>query len=784
MSAGAIEELTSTRRGFIAGAGAMIVGFSFLGRTASALADHSTGLVRVIAEGAQPSATQSWLILTEDAITVYSGKIELGTGVQTALTQVVVEELRLGVADVRYVQGDTMLSVGQGVTAGSKTLQEGAIELRQAAATAYHALVMRATEHLGVPADRLIAEGGRFRVAGEKNHKRSVTYAKLLKRGETFIELDPEAPLVNPDDYRVVGTSEPRVDLPSKLDATFRYTPDIYLPGTLHGRLVRPPGRNARLASLNAARVAELAATGVTVVQRGSFVGVVAPSEWRAARAAATPGLVTWTPGPALMPQAGLDAALRDSDNHYGTVTDMAVPASDPGAAEAAIAAAGDAALKRRYFTPFQMHAGMGASAAVADFRPEPDPDTGIQLTLYSGTQNVTTLRATVAGLLGIDAARIRVLYEEASGCYGHNGADDCAADAAVLSDAVRRPVRVQWRRQDEHGWEPLGAAMAHDVEGVVDESGITAWFHRIFALPANSRPTASRPGSLLAGELTGLPPANLPGGVRNTSGRNAPVTYGFPRQRVEGKLVRSFDTATGGIPASPLRHRFPRTTALRSLGGYSNSFANESFFDELALAGGHDPLALRIASLPDPRGKAVCEALRATWSSRPPGGNGRGAGVAYQQYETNAAHVATYVEVEVDAATGAVRVTRAVVAHDCGLIVNPDGLRNQIEGNVVQGISRALKEEVNYTADRVTTTTWESSEFNPLPQYTPIRFNEVPPIDTILIDRPHEPALGAGEPAIGTVGAAVANAVFAATGKRIRTLPITPARVLATQSD
>jgi nicotinate dehydrogenase subunit B len=210
------------------------------------------------------------------------------------------------------------------------------------------------------------------------------------------------------------------------------------------------------------------------------------------------------------------------------------------------------------------MHAGMGASAAVADFRADPDQETGIQLTLYSGTQNVTAPRDTVARLLEIDAALVRVLYEEASGCYGHNGADDCAADAALLSEAVRRPVRVQWRRQDEHGWEPLGAAMAHDVEGVVDASGITAWLHRIYALTANSRPASSAPGSLLAGELSGLPPANLPTGIRNTSGRNAPVTYGFPRQRVEGKLVKSFDTSTGGRPASPLRHRFPRTTALR----------------------------------------------------------------------------------------------------------------------------------------------------------------------------------------------------------------------------
>ena len=256
MSTPALQDLTTTRRNFLAGAGALAVGFSFFGRTGAAHADE-TGLVRVLAEGAQPSATESWLVLTEDAITVYSGKVELGTGIQTALSQIVVEELRLDVADVHYVQGDTRLSVSQGVTAGSKSLQNGGVELRHAAATAYQALLARAVEYLGVPADRLIAEGGRFRVAGDA--ETSVSYAKLLSRGETFVALDPDAPVVDPDDYRVVGTDQPRVDLPSKLDATFRYAHDVYLPGTMHGRVIRPPGRNARFASLDHAKVAELA---------------------------------------------------------------------------------------------------------------------------------------------------------------------------------------------------------------------------------------------------------------------------------------------------------------------------------------------------------------------------------------------------------------------------------------------------------------------------------------------------------------------------------------------
>ncbi len=436
------------------------------------------------------------------------------------------------------------------------------------------------------------------------------------------------------------------------------------------------------------------------------------------------------------------------------------------------------------------MHGSMGASAAVADVRAQPDAG-GFRARVWSGTQNVTALRGVIARLLTTgdasfanDPLKVHVIYEEASGCYGHNGADDCAADAALISQAVGAPIRLQWTRQNEHGWEPLGGAQAHDMKGAVDEHGIAAWFHRVYAPTANSRPAANNAGTLLTGQhARALMPANLPGNAGNASGRNAPVIYAFDNQRVESRLVKSFNTTgpTSATPSAPLTHRIPRTTALRSLGGFSNSFANESFFDELAAAGEQDPLELRIASHDDARAAAVCEALRPSWAQRPAGGNGRGAGVAFQQYENENAYAATYVEVTVDESTGVIRVTRAVVAHDCGLIINPDGLRNQIEGNVVQGISRTLKEEVVYTGDRVTTTVWQAAPpFNLPPQYEVARFNDVPPIECILIDRPDEPALGAGEPTIGTVGAAIANAVFAAVGARVRRLPMTPERVLA----
>jgi CO/xanthine dehydrogenase Mo-binding subunit len=478
-----------------------------------------------------------------------------------------------------------------------------------------------------------------------------------------------------------------------------------------------------------------------------------------------------------MLAEAELPQLLRDPANHYRQVVE-----TDLGDVDAAFAVA-PRVIEAGYFTPFQMHGAMGASAAVADVRAVPDPLTGVQATIYSSSQNVTALRGAIARLLGYpDDRMVHVIYEEAAGCYGHNGADDVAADAALLSRAAGAPVRVQWTRQDEHGWEPLGGAQAHDMKGSIDRGGITGWLHRVYAPTAGSRPSANNPGTLLAGALTGSLPANLPTTAGNSSGRNCPVTYAFANQRVESRLVKSFETAgpTSNVPVAPLRYRLPRTSSLRSLGGFSNSFANESFFDELAHARRVDPLQLRIDSHTDERARAVLEALRPAWGGRPQGQPGLGAGVAYQQYELEEAYVATYAEVSVDLKTGALRITKVVCAHDCGLIVNPDGLRNQIEGNVIQGISRTLKEEVHYSGDRVTTVIWDSDIF-PTGQYAVLSFDEVPPIETILIDRPHEPAWGAGEPAIGTIPGAIGNALFNATGARMRSLPMTPARVKAT---
>ncbi len=774
----AVPRAGFSRRTFLAGAGSIAVSFSLLGRAGAAdAATRRAGQLRIDPD-ADPSTEQHWLVLAPGAITVYAGKVELGTGIRTSLAQVVVEELRLDVADVGWVQGDTRLCPTQGTTAGSKSLQNGGPQLRAAAATAYAALLGLAAQHFGIDKSGITASNGEFSARYRGGVVRRVSYDDLL-RG-TWIDLasDPAAPLVPPEQYVVVGQSHPRMDLPAKIDTSFRYVHDIVLPGMLHGRVVRPPGRNATAPQISNLARAQAIPGFRQAVAIDRFVGVVADSEWAAIRATdPSYGItVSWTPGPPLLAEAQLPQLLRDPANHYREVVEV-----NQGDVDAAFSVA-PKVVEAGYFTPFQMHGAMGPSASVADVRPAPDPGTGVQATIYSSSQNVTALRGAIARLLGYaNDQAVHVIYEEASGCYGHNGADDVAADAALLSRAVGAPVRVQWKRQDEHGWEPLGSAQAHDMKGSIGAGGITGWLHRVYAPTATSRPSATNSGTLLAGALTGGLPGNLPTTAGNLSGRNCPVTYVFANQRVESRLVKSFETAgpTSNVPVAPLRYRFPRTSSLRSLGGFSNSFANESFFDELAHSQGFDPLQLRIDSHTDQRALAVLEALRPAWAARPRWQRGRGAGVAYQQYETDDAYVATYVEVTVDMATGVVRVARVVCAHDCGLIVNPDGLRNQIEGNVIQGISRTLKEEVHYVEDRVTTIVWESDVF-PTGQYAVLSFDEVPPIETILIDRPQEPALGAGEPAIGTLGGAIGNALFAATGVRMRSLPMTPVRVKA----
>lgn len=678
-----------------------------------------------------------WLAIAPDGtVVVRSGKVELGTGVRTALAQIVAEELDVPLDRIRMVMGETGRTPNEGYTAGSKTIRMGGRALRDAAAEAHQALLELASSRLGVAIDALVVHEGAIRVGGEP--ERAVSFAELMG-GRRFDRLvTGTAPHKAPQEYQVVGVPISRFDLLEKFTGHAPYVQNLRLPGMLHARVVRTHSPTATLAALDASAVRD-----ARVVQRGNFVAVVAEHEIDAIRAARQL-YVTWQQSTPLVPEeADLYTWLREQPARDQVVAAL-------GDVEAAL----DGASRRvqaTYHQPFQAHASIGPSCAVAEYRDG-------MLTVWCSSQGVYPLRGALADLLEIPEEHIHVVFMDGSGCYGHNGADDVAADAAVLAcELAGRPVRVQWMREDEFVWEPKGPAMLMEQRAGLNEHGdIVAWDYAVWS-PSHAR----RPGKaldLIAGQqMRGMneqpPPAFFLGGDRN-----AATNYALPSSRV----------------TMHWQLRMPlRSSSLRSLGATGNTFANESFMDELAIAAGADPLDYRLRHLDDARARAVLMAAteRAGWGTTLP--HGEGLGLAFARYENDEAYVATVAQVRVDEATGAVRVLRVTVAHDCGLIINPDGLRNQIEGNVIQGVSRALKEAMHYAGTEVTSRDWDA--------YPILTFSEVPEVEIVLIDRPDQPAVGAGEPATITVAPALANAIYAATGARVRAVPFSRERVSAT---
>jgi len=743
-----------TRRQLLQSAGAVIVTFS-LSRAfrGSALAQSATAQREL-----DESQVDSWLAVASDGrVTVYCGKVELGTGIRTALAQIVAEELDVPFERVEMIMGDTATTPDQGYTAGSKSIQVAGPVLQRAAAEARAVLVARASDRLGEPVTRLTVRDGVVSVVNDAS--KSVSYGELagsgFDRSFTVGEdggVSGTAPLKDPKDYTIVGKSFARVDIPPKVTGQPSYVQDVRIDGMLHGRIVRPPlrtftGVGAVVESVDESSVADVPGL-VQVVRNGNFIGVVAEREEQAIEAARKLK-VTWR----------LTETLPEHENLYEYLRTLPVSeeetVADAGDVETALASAART-LEATYLWPFQAHASMGPSCAVADVRPD-------SVQIWSSTQGVYPLRGAIAQLLGRDEETVRVIHVEGAGCYGHNGFDDVAADAALLSQAVGRPVRVQWMREDEFAYEPKGPAMVIDLRGGLDESGnVVAWDYTVLT-PGHSTRPGGQAGNLLAGQLIDPPAPEPP--IRHGGGnRNALHLYAFPNNRI---ITRWLDSTV------------LRQSALRSLGGMANTTAVECFLDELAAAAGADPIEFRLRYLTDPRAidvvKKVAEA--SGWDTRPAGAasNGsvaRGRGVAFSRYESEFTYVAVVAEVEVDRSTGRVRVDRVVVAHDCGRIINPDGLTNQIEGNVIQGVSRALKEEITWNAEGLTSLDWES--------YPILTFPEVPTVEVALIDRPELPPLGAGEPAHCNIAAAIGNAIFDATGARLRTVPFTPERVKA----
>jgi len=725
------------RRDFLKGTGILIVGFSlpsFL-RTAhaqSAAAPKTVALDEVDAFLAiDPSGR----------VTLYSGKVELGTGVRTALTQIVAEELDVPLARVDVIEGDTALTPAQGPTWGSLSIQVGGIQIRQAAATARQALLQDAAKRLDVPAADLVVEQGTVRA---RSGGKQVTYGELIGGKNFSLKLDKQAPLKDPATYKIVGQSVPRYDIPPKMTGQFTYIHDFKVPGMLHGCVVRPPAMGASLQSVDESSVRGVPGL-VKVVREGNFLGVVAESEWGAMQAAQKLK-ASWSKWEGLPEQSKLWEYVRATKINKDDVT------SNVGDAEQALAQAAKR-VSATYNWAIHTHGSMGPSCAVAEFKEG-------KLTCWSASQATHNLRLQLAAMFSLPNSDVRVIYVDGSGCYGRNGHEDAAADAALLARGVGRPVRVQWTRADEHGWDPKGPPTLMDLQAGLDASGnVVAWYSQLY-IPEGGGGTGSV--KLVAAELAGLPfdKGMYPGNIIN----NSAIPYTFPNVR----------TVAHRLAETPFRPSW-----IRAPGRMQNTFCNEAFVDELAAATGADPLEFRLRYLNDARGTELLKRLArlAQWQGRtaakPASGEvATGRGVTYVKYELARTYVGAVADVEVNRKSGEVRVKHFAVVQDCGQIINPDGVRNQIEGSVIQTVSRTLKEELTFDRSRVTSLDWDS--------YPILTFPEIPEVDVDLIDRPTEKPWGAGEPPAAVVPSAISNAVFDAVGVRLRSVPFTPAKVRA----
>jgi CO/xanthine dehydrogenase Mo-binding subunit len=719
------------RRLLLQGTGALIVTFSLMARRGETKAAAEVKTV-------SPDRVDGFLAVGADGqVTVYSGKVELGTGVQTALTQIVAEELDVPMSRVMVIQGDTALTPDQGPTTGSLSVQSGGMQLRRAAATARRALLKEAAARLGHDASTLrIRDGVVMAASGE-----TLPIGKLVGGTTLALELDKDAPQKAPADYTIVGKPVPRLDIPGKVNGRFTFMQDFELPGMLHGRVVRPSGFGASLVSYDESSIDDIAGI-VKVVRIKDFLGVVAETEWSALKAAQQLK-VTWSNWAGLPEQARLWEHVRATPIVQDDVT------SSAGASHAALGTA-PRTLSATYDFAIHTHGSIGPSCAIASFADG-------KLTCWTASQATHDLRKQLAAMLGIDDSAVRCLYIEGAGCYGRNGHEDAAADAVLLARAVNKPVRVQWMRADEHGWDPKGAPTLIDLRAGVDHDGtVVAWESELF-IPQGAAGLVTLAGADLAG-LDSLGKLN-PGGVLN----DLAIPYGF----------QNVTTTAHRLDSTPLKPAW-----IRSPGRLQNTFANESFLDEIATEIGADPLELRLKYLADDRGKELLERLAALskWRKRPEldldADVVTGRGLAYVKYELVRTYVGAVAEVEVNRRTGEIAVKRFYVAHDCGQIINPDGLRNQIEGCMIQTTSRTLKEEVTFDRSMVTSLDWAS--------YPILTFPEIPEVIIDLIDRPGEVPWGGGEPSCAVVPSAISGAVFEATGVRLRSLPFTPAKVKA----
>ncbi|MGF6963794.1 nicotinate dehydrogenase subunit B [Paraburkholderia sp. WC7.3g] len=739
------------RRRFVVGGSlmvsfAIVPGMAALAQTTTEAGTFTANAPKLPGSLKTTPLLDAWIKVTPDGhVSVCTGKAELGTGIRTALLQVAAEELDLAPDAIELITADTAETPNEGYTAGSHTMADSGSAILNAAAQVRTLLVASAASQLGVAASALTTRDGAIIAADG----RRVTYGEAVRYANLHQNAQPDAATKPPSSYAVIGHALPRVDIPGKVTGGASYVQDLRLHGMLHARVVRPPSYGASLVAVDSGRVEALPGV-IKVVHNGNYLAVVADDEWRAILAMRELALAAqWRPGPPLPDPANIHALLMTLPSQEIAVADQHDQDEVTGAA------APGATLRARYSRPYLTHGSIGPSCAVAQL------DNGV-MTVWTHTQGVYPLRAGIAGMLAMPPGQVRCVHMEGSGCYGHNGADDVAADAALIArELPGRPVRVQFMREQEHLWEPFGPAMTVEASATFDAAGTIAdWRYELWSNTHNNRiENAGRllPAQLLAQPFTPAPPKPIPlpegGGDRNS----------IPLYRVPSLHVRHHF-----VPAMPIR-----VSAMRSLGAHMNVFAIESFIDELATAAHVDPVAFRLKHLDDPRARDVIRAVvdQFGWRARTgrtgeASSRSHGTGFAFAQYKNLMAYLAVAMDVTVMRDTGELSIERVVAAVDCGQIVNPDGVRNQIEGGILQTTSWTLYEETHFDQQRITSFDWST--------YPIMRFSSVPRrVDVLLIDRPGLPFLGVGEAAQGPAAAALANAIDDATGVRIRDLPL-----------
>jgi nicotinate dehydrogenase subunit B len=730
------------RRRVLSGAGALIVSFSL----SDAFAQDQNGSAPAAAPSPPGSLKgapylDSWIRLDADGnLTAFTGKAELGQGFKTAFQQIAAEELDVPFASVKVVTADTGRTANEGYTSGSHSMQDSGTAIQNAAAQVRELLVAEAARRLDLPAERFRTENG---AVVAPNGER-LGYGDLVAGDMLHVQAQAKSKLKDPATYKVMGQPLQRVDIPAKVTGGAAYVQDMRLPGMVHARVVRPPSYGAQLTECDVSAVEKLPGV-VKVIRDGDFLAVVAKREFQAIKAMAALSVAAkWKEAARLPKQDDLLRVLTNLPSRDSTIFQQGNPA-----------AVGQKTLEATYTRPYQAHGSIGPSCALAQLSDG-------TMTVWTHTQGVFPDRQGIAEMLRMPPSSVRCIHVEGSGCYGHNGADDAAADAALIArELPGMPVRVQWMREQEHAWEPYGPAMVTKLKASLDKDGAIAdWNFEVWSNTHSMRPGGA--GSMLAAQQMAQPfavPAAKPLPLPEGGGdRNAIPIYKFPNAHI----VHHF------IPDMPVR-----VSAMRALGAYHNVFSIESFMDELAGLAGADPIEFRLKHLDDTRGRDVIEkaAQGFGWQKGQKAPENRGYGFAFARYKNLAAYCAVASEVEVNPETGRPRLVRAVAAADSGQVVNPDGLINQIEGAILQSMSWTLYEAVTFDRTRITSIDWQT--------YPILRFNSVPDsVQVHVINRPGQPFLGSGETGQGPAAASIANAITNATGKRLRDLPLTRKKI------